>query len=766
MDLLIARGVALRRAPEAPDHVVSGVDLRLGAGSRIGLVGPGTTETSAVLRLLAGAVTPSSGRVVAAPGVSVAYLQRDAALNLPDDRTVWQVAAHALEGVDRLGDMVGEAAAAMASAAPERRHAATAAYEALLVEYRRRGGPGAPALVRQGLAALGLGLTRHATLVASLPYGDRQRLALAAVLASGADVVLLDEPTNGLELTTRLWLERHLSRRHGALLVVSNDRAFLDAATDRTAFLDETGLKVVRAAYTKAAKADPRRDSRTAKRLREMEQQAQRREKLADELAAIGARRRSTSNATRPAPVPAPGRRVRHGAVLLRAERLSLAGAFTDVRVQIAAGDRIALLGSGEDGTNGLLTLVTGERQGDDPEQRLWYAPAMHLVSVDRRTRGLEPGVAVIEQGSAWIGPQPARRALAASGLPYSQWSQPPELLAPVDRARAGIALALARPCHLLVLEEPTLDLDLAAVEELEARLQNWSSRPGTALLIATHDRQLARSVADRAWSVSDDRLVAYSSVRAYLRGDDGVLPEAFWDEDLEPQPEAATDASEPMDSGSTRDSLETERARLLDLLSDPLALAERELERANQRLEELEAALMADYDASLSPTAPRYRVIENGLTLYADVLEPAETDRARPDPGRLLLVATTDEQEAATAMRSPEPRVPWLDVRTADGIAHLRLGTLPGSSLLPGTVVALVNAGVYLAFTVLGARSVQLFSRDDLSSTRLSDAGDGWWRMSLARFLKLEGWSGRDARRDRDRDAHRARGRRKAVET
>src|SRR5690606_30963198 len=135
---------------------------------------------------------------------------QDANLSLPTEQTVWQVASGSLDEVERLASLVGDAATAMALATSDQRARATAAYEALLVEYRRLGGPGAAARVRQVLAALGLGPTRHADLVASLSAGERQRLALATVLSSAADVLLLDEPTNHLDLSERTWLERHI----------------------------------------------------------------------------------------------------------------------------------------------------------------------------------------------------------------------------------------------------------------------------------------------------------------------------------------------------------------------------------------------------------------------------------------------------------------------------------------------------------------------------------------------------------------------------
>ena len=766
MDLLIARGLSSPGSGGGRAPLFAGVDLRLKPGSSVGLVGPSGSGTSALLRLLAGEESPGAGSVTLAPGVRLSYLAHGA--QAPAVGTVWQAASRWFVEVEELAALVAEAAGALERSEPDERGAAAAAYDAHLAAYRARGGPGAAATARRVLAGLGFGPTRHAEDVATLTGDDRRRLALAAALASGADVLLLDEPTDRLDLPTRRWLEGHLSAYRGAVVVVSSDRAFLDGATSTTAFMADGKLSVVRAPYSKAAAAH-QQHARSARRRRERAAESERLETLAGELAAYGARRRArrtdrqgaAGDARVTTPTP------RHGTLLLRAEHLSLAGLFDDVEVRIAPGDRLALLGPAGSGASELLSLLAGRQRGDDLEQRLWYAPGMHLVSVDRSTRGLAPGVPVVEHGTALLGRDAARRTLASTGLPYGQWTEPPERLSARDRTRVGLAIALARPADLLLLDDPTADLDLSDVEAFEADLHRRVARSasgggtgapsgtasgsatGAALVIATHDRRLARTLADRAWSIVDGALVAFSSVPAYLRGDASVSPRTFWEESVEPdEGSGAATAADSAAEARTREALELERSDLLEALSDPLALGDRETERARQRVADIESTLMAEYDASFPPAAPRYRLVEGGLTLYADVVDGRE-----PTGTRLVVVACDDEQVAASAIASDEPTVPWLDARVGDDTTHLRVGPLPGSCLLPATVAALVAAGIYLSFTVLGSRTVQLFSRDPLPTTLLTSEGGGWWRATLESFLEAEGWSGarEGARRRQD---------------
>src|SRR5690606_15349551 len=359
-----------------------------------------------------------------------------------------------------------------------------------------------------------------------------------------------------------------------------------------------------------------------------------------------------------------------------------------------------------------------------------------------------------------------ARNVLAATGLPYPAWSRPPEELSGGERARVGLALAMAQPCDILLLDEPDNDLDLAAVEALESGLDAKLKDTGAALVIATHDRRLARAVADRVWTIEAGALVAHGSVAAYLRGETAVPAASFW-QDARPYPVA----QEPRTDQAVADQLdlEAERDTILDQLSDPLALGDREQQRLRHRLRDVESALMGAYEATLTPAAPRHRLVERGLTVYADLLCSADEDRAAGTGhdvvDKLLLVAAADAQEAAallvagqTATAEAPLEAPWLDIRLVDDLAHMRLGSLPGACLLPTTAHALIDAGTRLAFTVMGAGRVQIFSHDDLGSTMLAHVRDSWWGVTLARFLTVEGWSPAEGAAVSTRAAGRAR--------
>src|SRR5690606_15100878 len=252
-------------------------------------------------------------------------------------------------------------------------------------------------------------------------------------------------------------------------------------------------------------------------------------------------------------------------------------------------------------------------------------------------------------------------------------------------------------------------------------------------------------------------------------------------------------------------DAVEDERSELLRRLSDPLSLSERDAERVRHRLAAVETWLVQAYDARLAPPAPRHRVVEHGLVLFADAWPGDEPDaagtdqnetneaneatppreanetteryevagvRVDPSPGRapaMALVAAATADEAARLLaelprHEARPgahaqlfvRFPgvaaWLEVRSVGGVAHLRLVPRGAACLLPRTISALADGGARVAFTLANVNAVQFFHRGPLPDTLLKPAGDGWWSIGRGDFLRHEGWgaaeSGHPARK------------------
>ncbi len=727
MELLVAQRLT---------HLVGGtelladVNLRLATGDRVGLVGPNGSGKSTLLRLLAGHLAPESGRLVRAPGVRVGYLPQTTG-RFTQDETVWQFASRALTVVRELESRMREAErqAAAGRLQPD-------VYARLQAEFERAGGFGAEAALRRELAAVGFHPADDGRMVSRLSPGERRRLALATALAEGSDLLLLDEPTNHLDISARVRLGRRLAAWRGALVVVSHDRALLDESTNRTAFLEVPRaedaphrLVLETGAYTVAHARRQGTIRASHKRERERAKEAARLEAMAAELARFGkkatARKRAaqrelqgirlrqmagqresaadgSGSPPRLAQVGGSGGK-RAGHTLLEAKALSSPPVLQLVSLQLGRGDRVALLGPNGSGKSTLLSLLAGTRPSTDPGSELRFADGLRLRHVGQESRGLSKGTALWQQASDRVGSARAGRLLAEAGLDPRTWEASPANLSGGERARAGLALALTEEADVWFLDEPTNDLDLAAVEGLEEQLLRKLEASGAALVLATHDRRLAQRLTEEVWAIEDGTVVRYASVEAYLAGEGrapvgressgqqplpagsapstagegteegtDVRTDVRTEEQTEVRPASAPDSQSgrsPGDPGSRRTSdppglqrnqedaledtladLEAQRAELLRLRDEDVTLTERERGRLQALLLGVEEELMAAYAARLPAPAPSYRLMEGGYTLFAERLPAAATSGSRGE--RLVVVSPQPHPQCSNGGR------------------------------------------------------------------------------------------------------------------
>ena len=426
-------------------------------GDQVGLVGPNGAGKSTLLKILAGLESPDRGRRSLRGGVRVGYVPQDPAF--PPGGTVEDVVVSALSAVDE-ADRPGRIAHAL------------------------------------GRAGFGDGRTE----VAALSGGWQKRLAIARELAAEPDVLLMDEPTNHLDVDGILWLEALLAERARACLVVSHDRYFLEHVATRMLEIDRkypSGLFETAGRYSeflvrreiewlrRGAKA---RSTKAKGRIKEAD-------RLIEEL-----RDARTRGATRTAGIDfvASGRRTRE---LLVARGLTKAlGGRLLVRgldLIITPGVRVGLMGPNGSGKTTLLNLLAGALEPD--------AGSIERADGLRTVR--------FEQQRAWLDPDlPLRRALAPEGdavvfqgrnVHVAAWAKrflfPPEHLeVPVGRlsggeqARIHIARLMREPADLLILDEPTNDLDIPTLDVLEESLAAFEG----GLVLVTHDRFMLDRIA------------------------------------------------------------------------------------------------------------------------------------------------------------------------------------------------------------------------------------------------------------------------------
>jgi ATPase subunit of ABC transporter with duplicated ATPase domains len=544
---LVAKGLA---GGHAHRTLFSSLDLTVAPGDIVGVVGANGAGKSTLLRILAGLDAPLEGTVTLAPGDAfVGWLPQE------HERVAGETVAEYVGRrtgttlATREMDAAAEALGHTAGAAPGAPDPADV-YSAALERWLASGAADLDDRLPVVLAELGLSLSSDA-LMTSLSGGQAARVGLAALLLSRFDIVLLDEPTNDLDLDGLERLEGFIRGLRGGVVLVSHDRAFLASSVTRVVELDlaqgtnrvygggydsfleerETAKRHAREEYDEFAekKADLVGRARTQ---REWSSQGVRnamkkspdndkiRRKASVESSEKQAQkvRQMESRIARLDEVEEPRKEWQLQFTIGSAPRsssvvstLSAAvvqqGDFTlgPVSLQVDAGDRIGITGPNGAGKSTLLRLLLGRTQPSEGMASLGASVA--IGEIDQARAVLAGDATLASSFEAQVPDWPVaevRTLLAKFGLKADHVSRPVDELSPGERTRAGLALLQATGVNLLVLDEPTNHLDLVAIEQLEQAIESYE---GT-LLLVTHDRRMLETVRlNRHWQVDAGRV-------------------------------------------------------------------------------------------------------------------------------------------------------------------------------------------------------------------------------------------------------------------
>ncbi len=488
------------------------VALSLDTGEKVALVGRNGTGKSSLLKLLAGAAAPDDGQVWRQPGLRVACLAQEPRLDAA--QSVFEAAA---EGLGEVRSLLSDYESAV--------HAVDGGDASALANLERLGTrleavDGWRLKSRVDSVLTRLRLSAHAP-VDVLSGGQRKRLALARALVAEPELLLLDEPTNHLDVDSIEWLEELLRSFTGALLFVTHDRVFLDRLADRILELDRGRLTSFPGSFS----------AYRERKVQQLAEEAAQQEKfdrvLAREEAWIrrGVEARRTRDAGRVRRLDQlrqerAARRERLGSVGLALEEGDRSGklvaelthvtkAFdTNVVVhnfscRILRGDKVGLLGPNGAGKTTLLRLMLGDLAPDSGRVRLGTKLAIAYFDQFRAQLDEEASVfETVSQGSDYVEVAGARKHvmsyLGEFLFPPERVRSPVKSLSGGERNRLLLARLFAKSANVLVLDEPTNDLDLETLELLEGLLQEYS---GTVLLVS-HDRAFLDNVVTQviAW--------------------------------------------------------------------------------------------------------------------------------------------------------------------------------------------------------------------------------------------------------------------------
>jgi ABC transport system ATP-binding/permease protein len=494
--------------------------LRIEPGERICLIGRNGTGKSSLLKVIAGDVPPDAGTIWRAPGLRVSRLDQD----VPGaaDHTVFdEVSA----GLGDLGALVARYHHAAVHVAET--HTGLEQLGELQHELEERDGWRLEQRVETVVSRLSLPADRS---LGELSGGWRRRTLLGKALVSEPDLLLLDEPTNHLDIDAIRWLEDYLREFTGALLFVTHDRAFLSALATRIIDLDRgtlTSWPGDYASYLEKKAAAEEADARALDRLDK---------KLAKEEAWLrqGVKARRTRNEGRVrallalrserAALRAAGGEVRltvdatesSGRLVFDADRVSKSfGGIPVVRdytQRILRGDRIGLVGPNGSGKTTLLRLLTGEIEPDSGT--VARGTRVQIAYFDQQRAELDPERSVADSVSdgndTVVINGESRHIIGYLGdflFPRERAVSPVKSLSGGERNRLMLARMFARPANVLVMDEPTNDLDIETLELLEELIGDFA---GTVLLVS-HDRAFLDNIVTSTLAFEGDgRVVEY----------------------------------------------------------------------------------------------------------------------------------------------------------------------------------------------------------------------------------------------------------------
>jgi ATP-binding cassette subfamily F protein uup len=493
-----------------PRTLFDGVSFAVDEGEKVGFIGVNGSGKSTLFRIVGGLESADSGTLAFQRGIRVGYLAQD-----PEFEPGATILSAAASGRPELMEAIGE-------------------YHDVSETLARGEGDAGRLLARQEQAAaridaLGgwdyehrmesvltkLGVEQWERKVGGLSGGEQKRVALARVLLQQPELLMLDEPTNHLDADTVLWLEEHLQEYPGAVMLVTHDRYFLDRVVTRMIEVSVGELTPYPGGYTEYLEAKAERMERLSveeekrKKLIQQELEWARRSppaRTGKAKARLGradqllAEQREKRLPTRTAVEIQAGEAPRLGRTVLNLHHVSKAygprALVRDFSTILQGGERIGIIGPNGAGKTTLLRVIMGEEAPDAGEVEM--GKNTKIAYFDQRRSDVNPELSIYEAAAEqdWVsvgGQRTHLRSYLETFLfPPAQQRQKVSSLSGGERNRLLLARLFLTDANLLILDEPTNDLDLVTLQVLESVLMDWAG----CVLLVTHDRYFLDKVA------------------------------------------------------------------------------------------------------------------------------------------------------------------------------------------------------------------------------------------------------------------------------
>lgn len=602
--------------------VLKDVTLSVNEGDKVGIIGPNGEGKSTLFKILSKNITPDDGDIFIDKNKTIGYLSQH--LSLQSDNTIYEEASSVFQNLINLENKIKDLEIKMKEPYDE----ANASYHEKLIKdyttsqelYENRGGYTYRGNISKVLKGLGFLEDDFNKVITTLSGGQKTRIALCKLLLQNPDILLLDEPTNHLDLEAIEWLEEFLKSYKGTLLVISHDRFFLDAVTNRTFQVINGHVNCYNAPYTKYLELKEKDYEAKLKAYNLQQAEIQRQEEIIQKFRSFNreksirraeSREKALEKMER---LDAPDKEkgaskiqfetaVKSGYDVLHIENLSKSfedkNLFNNISFDLKRGEKIALIGDNGRGKTTLLNIIMGKLKADSGKTIL--GTNVNVGYYDQEQSDLDQNKTILDE--VWdafpdLTTTKIRTALGSFLFTGDDVFKEIKNLSGGEKCRINILKLMLSQSNFLLLDEPTNHLDIPSREALENAILNYDG----SMLIVSHDRYFLNKVINKIVELKETGMDEYLGNYNYYM-EKKQNPSRF-------------EVYEEVSNGKTKTQVKEEKKKV--------KLAQKEIRIKKTRLREVES--------SISENEALLEKLNNDLCLEEIYSNPKEAERVNKE--------------------------------------------------------------------------------------------------------------------------------------
>ena len=619
--------------------VLKDVTLSVNEGDKVGIIGPNGEGKSTLFKILSKNIIPDDGDMFIDKNKTIGYLSQH--LSLQSDNTIYEEVSSVFQHLINLENKIKDLEIKMKEPYDE----ANASYHEKLIKdyttsqelYENRGGYTYRGNISKVLKGLGFLEDDFNKVITTLSGGQKTRIALCKLLLQNPDILLLDEPTNHLDLEAIEWLEEFLKSYKGTLLVISHDRFFLDAVTNRTFQVINGHVNCYNAPYTKYLELKEKDYEAKLKAYNLQQAEIQRQEEIIQKFRSFNreksirraeSREKALEKMER---LDAPDKEkgaskiqfetaVKSGYDVLHIENLSKSfedkNLFNNISFDLKRGEKIALIGDNGRGKTTLLNIIMGKLKADSGKAIL--GTNVNVGYYDQEQSDLDQNKTILDE--VWdafpdLTTTKIRTALGSFLFTGDDVFKEIKNLSGGEKCRINILKLMLSQSNFLLLDEPTNHLDIPSREALENAILNYDG----SMLIVSHDRYFLNKVINKIVELKETGMDEYLGNYNYYM-EKKQNPSRF-------------EVYEEVSNGKTKTQVKEEKKKV--------KLAQKEIRIKKTRLREVES--------SISENEALLEKLNNDLCLEEIYSNPKEAERVNKEISNTELVIESLYEEWET---------------------------------------------------------------------------------------------------------------------